>query len=143
MNPDLKVYGVTVALDGSQDWVKPGMSAKVEILVTRLLDVVFIPVQAVSLNEGKQVCYVAGGMKPERREVEIGEFTDEFIEIKNGLKEKEVVLLRPPDGVEKDSGRETKPVAEEEPAVPATQPAPAPKPGKTAAIVLSSDHAVT
>jgi HlyD family secretion protein len=143
MNPDLKVYGVTVALDGSQDWVKPGMSAKVEILVTRLQDVVFIPVQAVSLNEGKQVCYVAGGMKPERREVEIGEFTDEFIEIKNGLKEKEVVLLRPPDGVEKDSGRETKPVAEEEPAVPATQPAPAPKPGKTAAIVLSSDHAVT
>lgn len=138
MNPDLKVYGVTVALDGTHDWVKPGMSAKVEILVTRLQDVVFIPVQAVSLNDGKQVCYVAGGMKPERREVEIGEFTDEFIEIKKGLKEKEVVLLRPPDGMETDSGREAKPAGEEEPAAPATQPAqsapaPAPKAGKTAA----------
>jgi HlyD family secretion protein len=126
---------VTVALDGSQDWVKPGMSAKVEILVTRLQDVVFIPVQAVSLNEGKQVCYVAGGMKPERREVEIGEFTDEFIEIKSGLKEKEVVLLRPPDGMETDRGRETKPAGAEEPAAPAapSATAPAPKAGKTAA----------
>lgn len=139
MNPDMKVYGVTVALDGSQDWVKPGMSAKVEILVNKLQDVVHIPVQAVSLYEGKQVCYVAGGMKPERREVEIGEFTDEFIEIKSGLKEKEVVLLRPPDGAETDRGRETKP-AEEEPSAPAAPPAPAPAPkaGKTAASRLPS-----
>lgn len=111
MNPDLKVYAVTVAVDGMQEWVKPGMSSKVEIMVNRLEDVVQIPVQAVMLNEGKQVCYIAGGMKPERREVEIGEFTDDFIEIKQGLKEGERVLLRTPDGVESDSGKpkETKP----------------------------------
>jgi hypothetical protein len=55
MNPDLKVYGVTVALDGTHDWVKPGMSARVEILVSKLPDVIQIPVQAVLLYEGKQV----------------------------------------------------------------------------------------
>lgn len=111
MNPDLKVYAVTVTIDSSQDWVKPGMSSKVEIMVKRLEDVVQIPVQAVTLNEGKQVCYIAGGLKPERREIEIGEFTDDFIEIKRGLKEGERVLLRTPDGVESDSGKpkETKP----------------------------------
>jgi len=111
MNPDLKVYAVTIAIDSTHDWVKPGMSAKTEIMVNRLEDVVQIPVQAVTLNEGKQVCYVAGGMKPERREIEIGEFTDEFIEVKSGLKEGERVLLRTPDGVESDSGKpkETKP----------------------------------
>lgn len=111
MNPDLKVYAVTIAIDSTHDWVKPGMSAKTEIMVSRLEDVVQIPVQAVTLNEGKQVCYVAGGMKPERREIEVGEFTDEFIEVKSGLKEGERVLLRTPDGVESDSGRpkETKP----------------------------------
>jgi len=37
---------------------------------------------------------VANGRKPECRTVEIGEFNDEFIEIKNGLKEGERVLLR-------------------------------------------------
>jgi HlyD family secretion protein len=113
MNPDLKVYGVTIAIDSTQDWVKPGMSAKVEIMVNRLDNVVQIPVQAVTMNDGHQVCYVAGGMKPERREVEVGEFTDEFIEIKSGLKEGERVLLRTPDGVETDSGKpkEVKPEA--------------------------------
>jgi HlyD family secretion protein len=130
MNPDLKVYAVTIAIDSTHDWVKPGMSAKTEIMVNRLEDVVQIPVQAVTLNEGKQVCYVTGGMKPERREVEIGEFTDEFIEIKSGLKEGERVLLRTPDGVESDSGKptETKPEAPKaektaESAKPATVPA--------------------
>lgn len=127
MNPDLKVYGVTVALDGTHDWVKPGMSARVEILVSKLPDVIQIPVQAVLLYEGKQVCYVAGGLKPERREVEIGEFTDEFIEIKHGLKEGEKVLLRPPEGAETDQGREMKPVEETPVALPE------PSPAKTAA----------
>jgi multidrug resistance efflux pump len=135
MNPDLKVYAVTIAIDGTHDWVKPGMSAKVEIMVNRLPDVVYIPVQAVSLSEGKQVCYVTGGLKPERREVEIGEFTDEFIEIKRGIKEGEKVLLRPPDGAQTDNGREIKP-ADEKPTPPAEKPASPPTPRKTAANVL-------
>ncbi|MSU59112.1 MAG: HlyD family efflux transporter periplasmic adaptor subunit [Pedosphaera sp.] len=131
MNPDLKVYAVTIAIDGSHDWVKPGMSTKVEVMVTRLDDVVQIPVQAVSFNDGKQVCYIAGGFKPERREVEVGEFTDEFIEVKRGLKEGERVLLRTPDGVEMDSGK-SKP-AKPAPAKPektADKPKPADKPVK-------------
>ncbi|HEX5218120.1 MAG TPA: efflux RND transporter periplasmic adaptor subunit [Verrucomicrobiae bacterium] len=109
MSPDLKVYLTTVTIDGTHDWVKPGMSAKVEILVNKLEDVVYVPVQAVSPDNGKQICYVAGAFKPERREVEIGEFTDEFIQIKSGLKEGERVLLRLPDGVETNrNGKEGK-----------------------------------
>jgi hypothetical protein len=56
--------------------------------------VVYVPVQAVSPFDGKQVCYVARRGGAERREVTIGEFNDEFIEIKAGLKEGERVLLR-------------------------------------------------
>jgi len=44
LNPDLKVYLTTITIDGTHDWVKPGMSAKVEILVDRLADVVYVPV---------------------------------------------------------------------------------------------------
>jgi multidrug resistance efflux pump len=94
MNPDLKVYLTTVTIQGTNDWLKPGMSAKVEIFVSRLPDVVYVPVQAVSAVEGKQVCYLANGHKPEKRLVEVGEFNDEFIEIKSGLKEGDKVLLR-------------------------------------------------
>ncbi|MBE0540692.1 MAG: HlyD family efflux transporter periplasmic adaptor subunit [Verrucomicrobia bacterium] len=100
MNPDMKVYLTTIAIDGTHDWVKPGMSAKVEILVNRLDDVVYVPVQAVSPGDGKHLCYVAHGLKPEQRVVEVGQFNDEFIEIKSGLAEGERVLLRTPGGAE-------------------------------------------
>jgi HlyD family secretion protein len=126
MNPDLKVYLTTIAIDGSHEWVKPGMSAKVEILVNKLADVVYIPVQAVFPDKGKQICFVARGFKPERREIEVGEFTDEFIEIKSGLREGERVLLRPPIELENRPGATpSKPGIEPEvePEAPAAAPA--------------------
>ncbi len=94
MNPDMKVYLTTITIKGTNDSLKPGMSAKVEVFVNCLSNVVYVPVQAVSPAEGEQVCYLANGSKPERRKVEVGEFNDEFIEIKNGIKEGERVLLR-------------------------------------------------
>lgn len=124
MNPDLKVYLTTVTIQGTNDWLKPGMSAKVEIFVSRLPDVVYVPVQAVSPADGKQVCYLANGLKPEKRIVEVGEFNDEFIEIKNGLKEGDKVLLRAaePQGQEKPAESKEPPQKEKsapEPAAPA------------------------
>jgi multidrug efflux pump subunit AcrA (membrane-fusion protein) len=84
------------------------MSAKVEIVVDRLDDVVYVPIQAVSPFEGGHVCWIAHGGTPERRAVTIGEFNDEFMEIKSGLKEGERVLLKPaetpaPSGKEEDA----------------------------------------
>jgi HlyD family secretion protein len=94
MNPDMKVYLTTITIKGTNDWLKPGMSAKVEVFANCLSNVVYVPVQAVSPSEGKQVCYIANGRKSECRTVEVGDFNDEFIEIKGGLKEGERVLLR-------------------------------------------------
>ena len=116
MNPDLKVYKTTVTINGTYAWVKPGMSAKVEILVNQLDDVVYIPVQAVSPENGKEICYVASSFKPERREVEIGDFNDEFIQIKHGLKEGERVLLHPPVAVNAGGSDNENPPPEAKPA---------------------------
>jgi RND family efflux transporter MFP subunit len=96
LNPDMKVYLTTVAIQDTEEWIKPGMSAKVEIMVNRLEDCTYVPVQAVSPESEKQVCYVSRGGKVEKRVVEIGEFNDEFIQIKNGITEGEQVLLRRP-----------------------------------------------
>ena len=134
MNPDLKVYLTTIAIDGTQDWVKPGMSAKVEILVNKLLDCVYVPIQAVSPDGDKQVCYVAGGLKPERRAVEIGEFNDEFIQIKTGLKAGERVLLRLPEGVETQPPGEENKTPENGKKPPSSSPAPQPTVPASAAV---------
>src|SRR6185295_7598020 len=108
MNPDLKVYLTTITITGTHDWIKPGMSAKAEIMVNRLSDVVYAPIQAVAASEGKQICYVAKGLSTERREVEVGEFNEDFIEIKKGLKEGDKVLLRPPEAGETGGGENSK-----------------------------------
>ena len=52
--------------------------------------------------------------------MEIGDFNDEFIEIKRGLKEGERVLLRLPDGVETGGAENGGAPKEEKPAAPAT-----------------------
>lgn len=96
MNPDLKVYPTTIKIDGVHDWLRPGMSAEVEILVDQLSDIVYVPVQAVTYWDDKRVVYVDNGGDPERREVETGTFSDSFIEIRSGLREGEEVLLLPP-----------------------------------------------
>ncbi len=102
MNPDLKVYLTSITIEGSSDWVKPGMSAKVEVFVEHLDDVVHVPVQAIIPEDGKHFCYVLNGRSQERRLVEIGQFNDEFIVVRGGLKEGEKVVLRSaesmPDG---------------------------------------------
>ena len=122
LNPDMNVYLTTITINGAQDWLKPGMSAKAEIIVNRLADVVYAPVQAVSPYDSKRVCYVANGGKPERRVVEIGEFNDEFVEIKNGLKEGEKVLLRPAESSPQENTGDKKelPSTDKSPAQPAT-----------------------
>jgi multidrug resistance efflux pump len=121
MNPDLKVYLTTVTIDGTHDWVKPGMSSKVEILVNHLDDVVYVPVQAITPIDDRQYCYVMGSFGPDRRQVEVGEFNDEFIEVKKGVKKGDLVLLRPPEAIEEKTS-------------PSEQKAPAPKPEEPATI---------
>ena len=116
MNPDMKVYITSVAVAGTYEWLKPGMSAKVEILVRELPDVIYVPIQAVSPVKGKQVCFIPRSGGSEQRVVEAGEFNDEFVQIKSGIKEGEKVLLRAPEGTETDmSTDDTAEVAQKTP----------------------------
>lgn len=97
MNPDIKLYPCTVSIEGTFEWLKPSMTAQVEIMVKKLPDVVYVPIQAVFPEEGKRVCHVVdsfGGTQ--KRVVETGEMNKDFIEIKSGLKEGERVMLRAP-----------------------------------------------
>ena len=93
MNPDLKVYPTVVKIDGTHDWLRPGMSSEVEILVTTLTDVVYVPLQAVTYFDDVQVVYLANGS---RREIEVGSFSEQFIEVVSGLQAGDDVLLLPP-----------------------------------------------
>jgi HlyD family secretion protein len=112
LNPDLKVYSTDVSIDGTHDFIKTGMSAKVEIVIEELKNVISVPVQTVVNRNGKKVCYVMGSKEPKPREVETGLFNDNFVEIKSGLAEGEKVLLNPPRASESEATGEKEKKAE-------------------------------
>lgn len=97
-NPSLKVYPSTVEIEGEHDWLKPGMTAKVEIIVNQLSDVLFVPVQAVFYENDAHFVHVSQKGTPVKRQVGIGEHNDQFIEVRQGLDEGEVVWLSLPEG---------------------------------------------
>ena len=103
MNPDLKVYATIIYIDGSQEWLKPGMSAEAEIIVDNLEDVVQIPLQAVTLENNQQVCYVSTPLGNERRVLETGAYNTAMIVVTKGVSPGEKVLLRSPNAQGKDS----------------------------------------
>jgi HlyD family secretion protein len=96
LSPDVKVYITKVSVEGSHPYLRPGMSAKAEILVEQLEDVVIVPVQVVANRSGRKVCYIATDSGPRERQVETGAFNDTFVEIVSGLEAGENVLMIPP-----------------------------------------------
>lgn len=116
MNPDLKVYSTKIALDNAPDWLKPGMSAMVEILVERIDQAVQVPLQAVHGNGGARMVYVASLTGSEPRPVRTGVFNDSFVQILGGVEAGETVLLiAPKSGDEDEQDAEQEGEAEEEP----------------------------
>lgn len=95
-NPNLKVYNTEVYLIDPLPNIKPGVSAKAEIIITNIADALSVPIQAITTFKGKQVVYVLKGAKPEPTPVEAGMYNSKFIEVVEGLKEGDRVLLSPP-----------------------------------------------
>jgi RND family efflux transporter MFP subunit len=90
----IKVVDATIVFENSGAKLLPGMTATALIEVSRISDVLLVPVKAVRESQGRAVTLIQGANgKPEERQVKVGNRNAESIEIKEGLKEGEKVLL--------------------------------------------------
>lgn len=103
MNPNLKVYSTDVLIEDQLPDMKPGASARAEIIVTNLVSALTVPLQSVTTVKGKQVCFVQTGAELTAVPVSVGNFNDQFIEIREGLKEGDMVALTPPANAADDA----------------------------------------
>jgi hypothetical protein len=94
-NPDLKVYATEIVVTDKLPNIKPGVSARAEIIITNLADVLTVPIQAVTTHKGKQVVFLASDPQAPVP-VSVGMYNTRFIEITTGLKDGDQVLLAPP-----------------------------------------------
>jgi RND family efflux transporter MFP subunit len=92
---NVKEYATIIKIDGHPEGLKPGMTAEIEVLVDERRDVLTVPVQCVVELGNKFYSWVRKPGGVERREVILGATNDTEIEIKDGIKEGELVLQNP------------------------------------------------
>ncbi len=95
---EVKKFDVEVTLESRPDVeLKPGISAKAEVLIDTRKGAVYVPLQCVFLESGKQWCYALDAeKKPQKAEVKPGLSNDSYLEILEGLTEGQQVLLYNP-----------------------------------------------
>lgn len=110
----VKTYTIMVdVVTPAEGQLKPGMSATVEIVTDQLRDVLYVPIQAVVSSEGKHYVYVVKRDRKQLREVGIGKYNTQFIEITQGLEEEEELLLYAEVELEADTNLKKSPLSEE------------------------------
>lgn len=88
-------YTITVQIETSSDIrLFHGLSASMDIITSYLEGVIYVPIEAVYEEDGKEyVDILVGEDTFERVEVETGLFNYDQIEIKSGLKEGDIVVV--------------------------------------------------
>ena len=92
-NSKINVFDVELAILDADPELKPGMSASAQVIVDRIQDVVFVPLEAVFEKDGKPLVYLEDRSS---REVEVGRRNDRQIEIVAGLQGNERICLIDP-----------------------------------------------
>jgi HlyD family secretion protein len=93
----VKKYATYVRIDGVQDDLKPGMTAKVEILIDERKGALTVPVQCVVEQGGKFYAWRTNGAASEKTEVKLGLGDDRQVEVVSGLAKNDLVLQNPPE----------------------------------------------
>jgi HlyD family secretion protein len=92
---DVPYYSCLITLDVTPSGLLPGMSAEVEVQAGLCRDVLAVPTEAVSVDHGRNLCYIIGPSGLEHREITPGLSTPQLIEVTDGLEEGESVVLNP------------------------------------------------
>jgi len=110
-NGNVVKYDTIITLP-SVDGLKPGMSAEVQVITDRYVDVLTIPVAAVVETVEGDFCWVKTAEGTKRRSLKLGNTDDSFIVVKAGLKEGEEVVLNPLAFIEEAQNEVLKPLDE-------------------------------
>ncbi len=92
---EARTFSVRVALEEGKEFVKPGMSADVEVIVARRRGALSVPTQAMLEREGKKRVYVVSDGRARVTTVKAGESNWSSTEILDGLREGDRVVLNP------------------------------------------------
>jgi HlyD family secretion protein len=90
-------FTVTVELTDADEFVKPGMTAAVNVVIEEQNDVVLIPNRAVRLVDSERVVYVLVDGMPVQVKVKLGSSSGiDSVLVEGDIKEGDPIILNPP-----------------------------------------------
>jgi RND family efflux transporter MFP subunit len=100
------VFPVEATLTKADALIKPGMTADVRIHIEKKPNVLILPIEAVVKEKGKQmvtkVVAVEKGKKQEQVEVHVGARNDREVEVTDGIKEGDEIMIKPGSSAENE-----------------------------------------
>jgi len=110
-SPGIKVFPVTVKFDQKVEGIRPNMTARVELELACLDDVVLAPVAAVFSEQDKTYCWVVAGGGARKTQIEVGLSNNRHVQVVKGLREgQEVLLIEPSSGGDNGESSQTGPM---------------------------------
>lgn len=95
MGNEIKNYAGKVKLNSVPDGLRPGMTAEVIFTESVHHDALVIPIGAMRVENGREVCYIREEEGLERRELKIGLSSTEFLEVTSGVEEGDEIVSDP------------------------------------------------
>ena len=92
----IKVFPVEIYLNETHKDLLPGLTVSCRIIVDKLEDVLYIPIEAIRAEAGKNFVYKKSGSSFEKVEVETGRSNSDYTVIMNGLNEGDEIALTDP-----------------------------------------------
>jgi len=93
---DAKVFDILIRLEESGPLLKPGMSATARIIIDRIPDTQWVPIESIFSNDGNTVVYAKNGRNWEKNLVDLGPRNDNFVIVEAGIAAGERVALVDP-----------------------------------------------
>jgi RND family efflux transporter MFP subunit len=95
-NSDAKVFEVRIEVEQSDTTLRPGMTTGNAIVAEKVPAALFIPLEALTTENGIPIVYKQGGGRVVKQEVETGAINDDEVVVIRGLEENDRVLVTPP-----------------------------------------------
>lgn len=92
----VKIVEVEITIEGEHIYLRPGMTATVDILLDTLKDVIYVPITGVFEYDNKYYCYITQGDKYIKKEVKVGDSSNDKVVIFDGLEKNQKITLFDP-----------------------------------------------
>jgi len=95
IDDDVKIFDVTVKVIDVDDKMKPGMTAKCEIIISEYNSINFAPIESIFHNDSLSFVYIKDKIGYHKEYVEIIDKNDINVALKGNITDKEVYLCNP------------------------------------------------